>query len=621
MSEETKTSLDAFKRMFQDSQDLNGDARTEALADIDYYDSDQWTDAEKATLAQRKQPVITINRIKPAVNGILGVVERGKSDPRAYPRTPKDEQSAEVATDTLRFICDFNRWSRIKVEAFTDMLVPGTMAAIIEVDEDRQIITRQIRWEEFFADPRSRKRDFSDARYMGIAKWMYADDVAAIYPDKRDDVESAVNNGLGVTIDQTFEDRPDRNTGSWIDKRLRRVLVVEIYVREVGKWSRCVFFGGGVLEHGESPYQDQKGRPTCPIEAQSAYVKRDNSRYGIVRDMRGPQDEVNHRRSKLLHLLNSRQLQENPNSPTGVMDVDADVARKEAARPDGVLPAGYMVVPTSDMSMGNAELLREAKSEIERMGPNPAILGRESTDASGRALLARQQSGLVELAILFGGLEDWELRVLRQCWARAKQFWTEPQYLRVTDDEGAAKFVMVNEPVMGMQQVPLMDPITQRPIVNPMTGQPVMQEQQAVLGYRNRLAEMDVDIILDTTPDTANVQQEQFQDLMQLVAANPAYAQQVPFEMLLQLSAIPHKKDLVDQIKANREQAMQAQAQQQQEMQQIAKAGAAAKIEVDQSTATKNRAAAARDMADARNTVMQGAFNAMEPMQPAAAGL
>ena len=45
----------------------------------------------------------------------------------------------------------------------------------------------------------------------------------------------------------------------------------------------------------------------CPLFMQSAYVDRNNNRYGEVRPMISPQDEINKRRSKALHLLTMRQ--------------------------------------------------------------------------------------------------------------------------------------------------------------------------------------------------------------------------------------------------------------------------------------------------------------------------
>jgi hypothetical protein len=491
------------KKLFEESRDLTQDARTESLTDCDYYDSEQLSDTVKKALRKRKQPELVINRVKPAINGILGVVQRGKSEPRAWPRTPKDEDSADVATDALRYMGETNRFDDLKLDVFKDILVPGTGAAIVEIDADKQVTVKQVRWEEFFYDPRSRRADFDDARFKGIAKWMYADDVAAMYKDKSDEIDRTVADGSMGAIDESFTDRPQGQ--SWVDRRNRRLMVVELYEKEGGEWTRCVYHSGGWLEYGPSPYLDHKGRPTCPIEAQSAYVTRNNDRYGAVRDMRGPQDEVNKRRSKSLHMLSTRQLEE---TQPGAATINPDLARAEAARPDGIIPAGYRISPNNDVVSGHMALLQEAKAEIERLGPNPAILGREGADSSGRALLARQQSGLVELAILFGALEDWELRIYRQMWARARQFWTDPMWIRVTDDEGSPKFVQLNEPQMGPGQV-----------VQTADGQIGIQPQ--VLGYKNQVAEMDVDIIIDATPDTANLQQEQFQDLVQIVGSNP----------------------------------------------------------------------------------------------------
>jgi hypothetical protein len=44
------------------------------------------------------------------------------------------------------------------------------------MDGDR-IVPTQIRWEEFYYDPFSRRADFKDARYMGVAKWKDADEI------------------------------------------------------------------------------------------------------------------------------------------------------------------------------------------------------------------------------------------------------------------------------------------------------------------------------------------------------------------------------------------------------------------------------------------------------------
>ncbi|HEY5106595.1 MAG TPA: hypothetical protein VII73_07465 [Caulobacteraceae bacterium] len=560
--------LAKLKRYFTEAEQLTQAARRCALTALDYYDSDQFTREELGKLDDRGQPAIVINRIKPAINGIIGVTERGRSDPRAWPRNPGNEDAADAATDVLRYIADFNRFKRLKRDCFLDMLVPGTCAALVGVDADLQVTITQVRWEEFFHDPRARRADFKDARYLGIAKWMYADDASALYPDKAKAIEATVENGSGGGImpDESYQDRPlagPGTGGAWIDRKQRRLMVVEMYYQESG-WKRCVFTGTDVLEAARSPYLDHKGKPDCPIEAMSAYVKRDNARYGAAWDMIGPQDEINKRRSKSVHLLSVSRIEV---ADPSAIDVDADVARKEAARPDGVIPYGWRISPNTVAFQGNMEMLLEAKSEIERMGPSPAVLGRDENDASGRALLARQQSGLIELGNLYSALEDWELRIYRQCWGRVKQYWKAPQFIRVTDDENAPKFVGLNQPVHGGAPTIGADE----------NGMPMLKP--GILGYKNVVAEMDVDIEIDAQPDTGTVQQEAYNEILQLVGMSQVYQQQISLKQLLQLSPIPHKRAILDNI----DQASQAQQQQADQAHQIQVAGASAKI--DETTA------------------------------------
>jgi hypothetical protein len=322
--------------------------------------------------------------------------------------------------------------------------------ALVEVDEMRRPRLTQIQWEEFFYDPRSRKKDFSDARYLGIAKWMYADQVSALYPDQKDKIEDTISSDL--SIDETFGDRPQAGTSNWIDRRNRRLMVVEIYHRVKGQWYRCVFHAGGILTAGPSQFLDSKKQPACAIIAMSCYVDRENNRIGVGRDMRSPQDEFNKRRQKLLHQLNNRQLFA-PNVDS-FMPIDADLARAEASRPDGVIPAGWQPVSQTDLASGQFNLLSLAESEMDRQGPNPAILGRQSQDASGRAQQVRQAAGMSEDALIYKGVHNWELRVYRAMWDRCRQYWTAPDYIRITDDEGAPQFIGINQPQ------PALDPMT-----------------------------------------------------------------------------------------------------------------------------------------------------------------
>lgn len=561
---------DALRKMFDESRDLTDKARKEQQTDQDYYDGPAQLNSEvRRILEMRKQPPIFDNRIAPAIDGILGVIEGAKVDPRGFPRNPQDQGAADICTKTLRYAADVTRWQQTKLECAEDYLKQGLTAAITEWD-GKNIRVEQIRWETFFYDPKSRKANFKDAKYLGIAKWMYEDEVRNAYPraEKLGDLCTVHDNA----IDNTWDDRPTDQI-RWVDKRRNRVLVVEMYYQHSGEWLRCVFCGAGWLEHGKSPYVNVRtGETRCPIEAQSFKVDRQNNRYGPIRNMRPMQDEVNARRSRGLHLLNARQVQ---NVDITAPPVDAEEVRREMARADGVVPTGWQAVPTTDMASGNLNMLAEAKDSLSRMVPVALAQDlREGNAASGRARQVAQQAGLTQFGRGFGRLEDFEERIYEQMWLTAQQFWTDPMYIRVTDDPRAPSFMQINIPQMAAALVPQPD------------GAMAIGQQQ--VGTENAIAQMDMDIIIGTSPDSVALEQEVFEALMGLVQKGlDVFSPQ--FELLIEMSPLPDKTRVLERLKAFRDQVQQQQAQAQQAQmaaqqraQQIGEATAMAGIEKTQ---------------------------------------
>lgn len=568
----TPPRIEELRRRAEEARSDPKGRRTKSKKAREYYDGPgQLTSEVRATLRLRAQPAIYTNRVRPAVNGILGVLEQARSDPQAYPRNPQDQDSADVVTKVLRFIADKADFSSIKLDVADNHFVEGNGAVIVEMDGD-EITPTQIRWEEFYFDPYSRRHDFLDARYLGIAKWVDADSIKKRWAERIAEIGDPMNPSGETMFSETFEDRGDQGLG-WINTKRRRVLLCEEYALEEGEWKRIVYIAAGHLEYGPSPYVDEKGQPACPIEATSCYVDLDNGRYGIVDDMMPIQDEINASRSRSLHLMNSRQITVDPTSIAAT--VDSETLRQEAAKADGVLPPGATINQTSDMTQANMVRNQEAKAEIERMGPTPAVLGRnESGSQSGRARLVSQQAGLTELARPIGRLNNWELRVYRQMWARARQFWTDEMFIRISDDVRAPEWLKVNEPQMGMVMQPVGGPDGQT-IADPMTGQPAMRPTMGVVGYNNRLAEMDVDIILDTVQDTATLAQEVWAELVQLVGqAGGLEAVYSPaFELMIEASPMADKTRVIELIKKGRDEQKQNQVQQlTQQVQQLTQA-------------------------------------------------
>ena len=155
-----------------------------------YYHGDQWSTDEIATLRKRKQPIITFNRINRKIDGVVGTLKKLWQDPKAYPRTPQHDQEAEIATEALRYALDKARWKAVGIEATRNggREGIGIVQMVLEPGDqgDPEITLQVVDDDTFFYDPRSYRPDFSDCRYLGVAKWLDLEVAKELYPEHAD---------------------------------------------------------------------------------------------------------------------------------------------------------------------------------------------------------------------------------------------------------------------------------------------------------------------------------------------------------------------------------------------------------------------------------------------------
>lgn len=575
--------IDTLKSMAARATELTAEARSVSEKARDYYDGHQLSEKVRADYKRRRVPPIVNNRIQRKIDAMIGIEQNSRTDPRAFPRKPQDESAAEVATKSLVFVDDVTRFDAKRSHAFENLLIEGYGGVEVTVEEKRgqlEVSINRLRWEELFHDPASREKDFSDATFLGIMKWMTLDQAVEIYEPHYTgdgDLEEMLQATL-ADVSETYDDRPRIGDLSWADPKLLRVRVAQMYYKRRGIWHLCVFTGGGEILHQESPYHDEEGRPDCPIILMTAYVDRENRRYGVVKSLMSMQDEVNARRSRILQLLFNRQtvalkgavnvdaLKEELSKPDGHVEVNP--AEAEAAFDVGMKP--FEVINQDGQIAAQFSLLTESKEEIDQLGPNASLLGQLSGQQSGRAIMAQQRAGMAELTPIYDSLRDWTLRVYRAMWCRMRQFWTEERWIRVTGDTEAPQFIGINQ-FAGWG-------------VDPMTGQIVPQ-------IENSLAEMDVDIIIDEAPDFVSLRHEQFEQLTQMAQAGVP----IPPEIMIEASSLRDKQRLLEIMQ-------QAQAGQAQAQQAMAEADNARKDMDTQSAAQLRMAQATKAVADAGKT-------------------
>lgn len=554
--------LDQLVSRFEASEQASADSRKLSERDRDYFNGKQWTRAERKIIEDRGQPVVTINKIRSKINFVAGAEIQTRTRPKALPRNPGDADAAHAATDAIRFVCDNNDYDRHRSKGRQDLGIEGTEAMEVSVKPSKtgfDVTVRRIPWNRFYYDPHSAEDDFSDAQYVGEVIWMDLKDAKARFPGKED----ALNDTMGTASpEDTFGDKPSSKV--WADKKRERVRVASQNFLEKGQWKTAIFTKGGLLTDVQDiPFVDEDGQSLNHIIAQSLYVDRENDRHGIVRDMISPQQEINKRRSKLLHLVSVRQARRSP----GAGD-DKEQTRAELARPDGIIdaePGDFEILNTNDQAIGQIQLLQESKQDIEGVGPNATLQGKQEKSLSGRAIQATQQGGMVELAPYLDAGDFLDLRVYRQIFNRIQQYWSEEKTIRVTDDPNSVKFISLNRPItfgeafgeqLKSQDLP----------PDQVQKQMARAEQDprfnAVVSIQNNVADLGVDIVIEKGPDLPTIEAEEFEKLVSMVNAGIP----IPPAVVIEASSLRNKKEIIDSLKGAGEDVDP----QQQQLQQVA---------------------------------------------------
>lgn len=590
--EDGKLDVADLCRMFEESEDSTYEARQLAERDRDYVDNKQLTSEEEEALKKRGQPAVIVNRIKGKIEFLVGLEIERRIDPKAFPRTPQHAHDADGASQALKYATDIERYDAKRSRVWKNLIVEGAAGYDIQVRPSYggvDISIKRVAWDRMFWDPHSAEPDFSDAGYLGVVTWMDYTDALKLYPQGKEALDNTMDER--GTFSDTFDDKPKWRL--WADKKRKRVRICQIWIKrgaDPEEWHFAEFTKGGILKSGASPYLTDKGEPDCALVFGSGYVDRDNNRYGIVREMISPQDEVNKRRSKALHLLNTVQVM----YEDGALD-DVEQFRREAAKPDGALKfapgalrdGSVKLERNIELATAQFQLLQESKNEIDLRGPNATMMGEKaqgSSAASGRAIIASQQGGVMEIGELLDNLRDMDLRVFRKVWYRIRQYWTAEKWIRVTDDERNVKWVVMNPDMQNLQMMAQQDP----------------NLQQQISGVVQNVAELECDIIIDEAPDAVTPALEQWQAIVELEKAKPGT---FPTDVLIEAAPNLRNKDkLIERLNQPNEQAAK--------QQQVQEAMIGAEIEEKQQSAFLKNAQGQKALVDAQLAPMKARHDA-----------
>ena len=483
-------------------KERSAEGREQMAIDADFKDGIQWAFKDAQVLAQRGQDPITFNRILPQVAWMAGTERRTRTDYKILPRTKDDVQGAKAQSDVLKYLSDVSKTRFHRSRAFEDAVACGVgwMEDYANPDPTGEpVLSRYESWRNVWYDSASVEFDLSDARYVWRERWLDLEVALALWPEQTElllqsaerydpDKEQGDAFYMGERLGAWEPDIPGRtlkyssysaSSGSIRMGDRSRVCVIEFQYRAPTKVCLCgAPFKGqefdptnkrqlaamlqgqlslwrgvklrthlvmmtqkGIISSGRSPYRHDSFSFT-PIWCYRR--SRDNQPYGIVRNLRGIQEDINRRFARSLYRLSSNQIIADSTATDDWVEF-----KQQANDPNGVIRKrpGTAVEFRTDFQLSEADqrlMQQELLLFQETSGTTSENLGRETNAVSGRAVLARQQQGSMINEPIFDNLRlAVQLQGEKQL-SLIRQYFDAPAVLRLTDSRGNPDWLEIN---------------------------------------------------------------------------------------------------------------------------------------------------------------------------------
>lgn len=463
--------------------------RKEAKLSREFYDGDQFTDSEISELTSRGQPVIPVNKIAVNLDNIIGQEIRTRPRIGFKPRSsdPQEGLLAEALSALALFVQEDqdvpyklsirNKDRYIQGIGWIDMDYRSNGIEVTRVDPFKVV------WD--IDDTTER---LEDSGYVFRWEWVRLEDAVAMFPDKEDelrkllviDKDASINATAAVlSLDTTTSNIEDDTL--FVDTPLNRIKIIEYqYKREKKSYivtdsSQRTFetFDEKVAKassdslEGVDTIVDSNGQEVwsmfwvadIELKHEPLFVQngnftllpsvfkrnRDGVFYGIVKPAIPVQQELNKRRSKALHLMNSRRI---------IMDVDAveDLVElaDEAARPDGIIRKRQGRELRFEDNIRDAtqqlSMMERAERELDLvMGIFPESLGQTTNATSGIAIQRRQLGSVQNQVRAFDDHRSDRKKFGKDLLTVIQAVFTEEQMIEIVDDEALIQAIPINQ--------------------------------------------------------------------------------------------------------------------------------------------------------------------------------
>jgi hypothetical protein len=470
--------------------------------DEDYYDGIQLEDKDIRILEDRNQPVLVYNVVANTINWILGTERRARVDASVRPRKKDGAESAKAKTKLMKYTQDCSKGEYERSFAFEECVKAGLgwLETAVRTNGEEPVFVKSETWRNMWFDHLGRSMDGSDWRYVIREKWVdldiaiamfperegslrqVADKVNSLYPYLPDDLSAAdsasefdLESGIGSVLGsdggfreriklvemwyrvpenvKLLKQRGDEKTFGTLDGKIYRPDRADHKYLVDGRYftltdarllvvRNAIWTGTTYLQDILTPY-DHNRSPFTPLFCYRR--KRDGMPYGVVRNLRDPQCDLNKRRSKALFLLTANRI---------VMDKGAvdnkQEAYEEINRPDGMVEVKkdhrFDLVENKELAAAHVEMARDDERFINNIsGVVPEVKGESQRQLSGIAVKQLQNQGQVTQGVYFDNLfysiqNEGEIRL-----SLIEQFFDQEKEYRITGEQSKDEFITINE--------------------------------------------------------------------------------------------------------------------------------------------------------------------------------
>ncbi|MEO6147530.1 MAG: portal protein [Sulfuriferula sp.] len=552
--------------------------RLSADIEADYYDSNQLDSQTLYDMEERGQAPIIENLIKPAIDVVLGMEVKSRTDWKVRPGGDGKVNSdlADALSLKLHNAELESRADRSISDAYAHQMKVGMGWVEVARESDpmkgpyrvQNIHRREIWW-----DWRAKKSDLSDARYLLRRQWLDEDIAIAAFPKAKkiiqvlsgtmamNDIITTEDTDLAMSLETARTTSIDQS--EWLNAERHLVCIYEMWYRKMVRGYVIRLPNGRVVElnlnndkHCEAilcgiakpqpasfmkPFQSWWIGPHKMSDGPSPYrhdwfpyvpfigyrEDRTGVPYGLIRSMRSGQDDVNSRKQKMRWLLSSSRVLADDDAVK-----DHNLAAAEVARPDAYVILNSNRKPSSKFSVedgGNLatqqfEVYKDAKDSIaQAAGIYQSMMGNNSNASSGTAINSLVEQGTIGLAEINDNAR-FARRQVGEILLSLVMEDLEGRPIAVTIDDGLAERVVnLNTPTL-----------------DPQTG---------AMKLENDVSAANVRVVIDDVQSSPTYRAQQQAQLMELTKSLPPQAQGLIIDFVIEATDLPNRREMAERLR------------------------------------------------------------------------